>query len=45
MLSIGSLDKVVSILVTSTVMRQGEKSWDSPYFVFVGEDGEEDAVH
>jgi hypothetical protein len=26
-------------------MCQGEKGWDSLHFVFVGEDGEEDAVH
>ena len=31
--------------VTSAVMCQGEKGWDSLHFVFVGEDGEEDAVH
>ena len=31
--------------VTSTVLCQGEKGWDSLHFVFVGEDGEEDAVH
>ena len=31
--------------VTSRVLCQGEKGRDSPHFVFVGEDGEEDAVH
>src|SRR6185312_15414578 len=31
--------------VTSKVLCQGEKGWDSLHFVFVGEDGEEDAVH
>ena len=31
--------------MTSTVLCQGEKGWDSLHFVFVGEDGEEDAVH
>jgi len=32
-------------LVTSKVLCQGEKGQDSLQFVFVGEDGEEDAVH
>ena len=31
--------------VTSQVMCQGEKGWDSLHFVFVGKDGEENAVH
>jgi hypothetical protein len=31
--------------VTSKVLCQDEKGWDSLHFVFVGEDGEEDAVH
>ncbi len=31
--------------VTSKVMCQGEKGWDSLHFVFVGEESEENAVH
>ena len=31
--------------VTSKVLCQGEKGWDSLHFVFMSKDGEEDAVH
>jgi malate/lactate dehydrogenase len=45
MRGVGSEITLVDRKVTSRVMCQLEKGWDSLHFVFVGEDGEEDAVH
>jgi hypothetical protein len=36
---------IVGAKAPSRVLCQLEKGWDSLHFVFVGEDGEENAVH